>query len=215
MASPYTFSTQPTGCIPRLRTARATFTSAPTSSLQPTRCGSRCARDRCNETWTRRPTERGHARPATPVRAARTLPVRYTSSKTRRWKHRLRSAPEATVLRSLGSTLRIALGLCIAAGLFACQTDVYDPQTDPATLPLAIPARNVFPQVADAMQLHCGTLDCHGQIGRNMRLYGQFGMRLNPADDPLGQVTTPAEYDACYESIVGLEPEIMSQVVLL
>jgi hypothetical protein len=73
----------------------------------------------------------------------------------------------------------------------------------------------VFPQVADAMQLHCGTLDCHGQIGRNMRLYGQYGMRLTPDATPLGPITTQEEYNASYESVVGLEPEIMSQVVQL
>jgi hypothetical protein len=62
------------------------------------------------------------------------------------------------------------------------------------------------------MQLHCGTLDCHGQAGRNMRFYGQFGMRLAPPDDPLSEPTNGPEYDATYVSVLGLEPEIMSKV---
>jgi hypothetical protein len=83
---------------------------------------------------------------------------------------------------------------------------------DPSGM-LAVPPRANFEVVSDAMQLHCGTLDCHGQIGRNMRLYGLYGLRLNPMDNPLEQPTTPAEYDACYRSIVGLEPEALSLVV--
>jgi hypothetical protein len=43
---------------------------------------------------------------------------------------------------------------------------------------LLAPTRNNFEQVADAMQPHCGTLDCHGEAGRNMRLFGSRGLRL-------------------------------------
>lgn len=64
----------------------------------------------------------------------------------------------------------------------------------------------------------CGTLDCHGQAGRNLRLYGQFGLRLDPNDTSQDQLaggvpTTPDEYDSDYRSVVGLEPEQMSLVV--
>jgi len=111
------------------------------------------------------------------------------------------------------ASLEGAAWLWLALGLLGCQNDVYTVQDNQENAHLAVPARNVFPQVADAMQLHCGTLDCHGQVGRNMRLYGQFGLRLDPKGDPLGQVTSNAEYDACYSSIVALEPEAMSQVV--
>jgi hypothetical protein len=103
--------------------------------------------------------------------------------------------------------------LCLTLGLLGCQNDVYTIAGNRGSATLAVPARNVFPQVADAMQLHCGTLDCHGQVGRNMRLYGQFGLRLDPKGDPLGQVTSNAEYDACYASIAALEPEAISDVV--
>ena len=78
---------------------------------------------------------------------------------------------------------------------------------------LSVPSRADFPLVGDAMQLSCGTLDCHGQVGRNMRLYGRYGLRLDPTYDPLTQETSDAEYDASYASIVGLEPEAMSSVV--
>lgn len=101
----------------------------------------------------------------------------------------------------------------VAFALAGCGGDVQDTTGVPGAL-LAVPARTGFEVVADAMQLHCGTLDCHGQTGRNMRLYGQYGLRLAPTDNPLDQSTSNAEYDACYASIVGLEPETMSDVVL-
>jgi hypothetical protein len=114
----------------------------------------------------------------------------------------------ATVDAARG-TLR---SLFLAIALFGCGGDLRNQDADQSG-PLAVPSRTNFEPVADAMQLHCGTLDCHGQIGRNMRLYGQFGLRLDPKNNPLDQATTPAEYDACYGTMVGLEPEALSNVV--
>jgi hypothetical protein len=99
----------------------------------------------------------------------------------------------------------------IATTLLACGSDLSNTSAEPSGS-LAVPPRAGFEIVADAMQLHCGTLDCHGQAGRNMRFYGQFGMRLAPPDDPLSEPTHGPEYDATYVSVVGLEPEIMSKV---
>jgi hypothetical protein len=109
---------------------------------------------------------------------------------------------------------RAALAVWVALFLVGCGGDLQTTSADPSGR-LGVPARTGFEVVADAMQLHCGTLDCHGQTGRNMRLYGQYGLRLDPNNDPLGQTTTAAEYDASYASMVGLEPEAMSKVVHL
>jgi hypothetical protein len=78
---------------------------------------------------------------------------------------------------------------------------------------LHFPDRATFPAVASALDRRCATLDCHGTPERNLRLYGRSGLRLDPADVPGSGDTTEAEHDASYESIVGLEPEIMSLVV--
>jgi hypothetical protein len=107
-------------------------------------------------------------------------------------------------------TSRVLLGSLFAVA--GCTTDVQDTNAR-QTGPLSVPNRVGFEVVADAMQLHCGTLDCHGQIGRNMRLYGMYGLRLSPQDDPLNQPTSQAEYDADFWSVVGLEPEAMAKVV--
>jgi hypothetical protein len=78
---------------------------------------------------------------------------------------------------------------------------------------LRAPPRVGFEVVADAMQPSCGTLDCHGQIGRNLRLFGGRGLRLDPKGSPAEDSTTAAEYDATYWSALALEPEIISDVV--
>ena len=60
----------------------------------------------------------------------------------------------------------------------------------------------------------CGTLDCHGQAGRNLRLFGDTGLRFSPLDVPSTLIpTTNDEIAQDYASVVGLEPEIMSAVV--
>jgi hypothetical protein len=67
----------------------------------------------------------------------------------------------------------------------------------------------------------CGSLDCHGNRQRNLQIWGCDGMRLDPDAAPGcrkaiagGVDTTEAEFDATYRSLVGLEPQVMSSVVL-
>ena len=68
----------------------------------------------------------------------------------------------------------------------------------------------------------CATLDCHGQVGRPLRLYSQLGLRQSDAGVASpgeitgfrgGIPTTDAEKLANYQAIVGLQPEVMAQVV--
>jgi hypothetical protein len=77
------------------------------------------------------------------------------------------------------------------------------------------PPRSGFEPVSDVLQAHCGSLDCHGHVARNLRLYGNNGLRLAPTDVPgvEGDVTTSAEYRANYAAVVGLEPELINRVV--
>ena len=74
--------------------------------------------------------------------------------------------------------------------------------------------------VGDYLDHRCGSLDCHGQMSRNLRIWGCEGMRYDSeslpgcSPPPLGGGrTTPAEHFATYRSLVGLEPTVMSEVV--
>jgi hypothetical protein len=77
---------------------------------------------------------------------------------------------------------------------------------------LIAPPRDTFPPVSDALSAHCGTLDCHGSFARNFRIYGAYGLRIGEnSNSP--EPTTPDEYEATYQSLVMLEPELISRVV--
>jgi hypothetical protein len=115
------------------------------------------------------------------------------------------------------SAVAIAFALASADGASSC-SDV------PTHARIGIDAPNgseaEFGPVADYLEHRCGTLDCHGQMDRNLRIYGCEGTRLDPetapgcSPPPLGGgFTTPAEHTGTYRSLVGLEPSVMSQVV--
>jgi len=107
------------------------------------------------------------------------------------------------------SALLVVL-LASASATPACQAELAWPDVP---LALRAPLYEGFEKVADALQPSCGTLDCHGQKDRNLRLYGGRGLRLDPAATPSEGETQPAEYDADYWSVISLEPEVMAAVV--
>jgi hypothetical protein len=65
------------------------------------------------------------------------------------------------------------------------------------------------------LERRCGTLDCHGQVGRPFRLFSQNGLRANNDSGVVSgdQPDTPQEVYSNYLSAVGLQPEEMSRVV--
>ena len=103
---------------------------------------------------------------------------------------------------------RAALGAGLAlAAVLSCSTP--DPH---AETPVIAPTEASFGPVATYLEHRCGTLDCHGTRYRNLRIWGQDGMRLSIGDIPGGTQTSPAELDATYQAIVQLEPEILAEV---
>lgn len=98
--------------------------------------------------------------------------------------------------------------LCFAFLLVACGVPENSGVSD-----LHVPDRATFPLVADALQPSCGTLDCHGQRGRNLRLFGGRGLRLDPHGNSADEATTDAEYLASFRSLIGLEPEALDRVL--
>jgi hypothetical protein len=97
----------------------------------------------------------------------------------------------------------------VAVALLGCS-----PPTADATFAPTLPSQQGFPYVAQLMEHRCGTLDCHGSASRNLRVYGDEGLRLSASDQPcVPPETTTAEVGQDYESIVDLEPESLSTVV--
>jgi hypothetical protein len=69
--------------------------------------------------------------------------------------------------------------------------------------------------VSRVLEKRCGTLDCHGQVGRALRIYGVDGLRFEQPDstaEPGQGATTQLELEANYQSVIGLQPEIMTLV---
>lgn len=74
-------------------------------------------------------------------------------------------------------------------------------------------ARDDFAVVSTMLGAHCASLDCHGQVGRPLRIYSSRGLRLS-VDDLSGHGgTRTAEHDANLLSVMSLEPELTCQVL--
>jgi len=83
---------------------------------------------------------------------------------------------------------------------------------------VATPDPTIFPPVADLLAYRCGSLDCHGSAQRNFVIWSCYGLRLDAGTAPGcrsmgGTNTTTAEYTDTYDSLVGLEPSVMTEVV--
>jgi hypothetical protein len=100
-----------------------------------------------------------------------------------------------------------ALGMLGALGETGCSTPA------DARVVVTPPDRASFPAVAELLVHRCGSLDCHGTRARNLRLFGREGLRWASTDLPYVTATTPDEVDEDYQSVVALEPEVMSSVI--
>ena len=105
--------------------------------------------------------------------------------------------------RSLASRAAV---LCVAAA-FGCTRYAGDP-----TIQLSVPPRDDFDAVEAVLEVHCGTLDCHGSPARNFRVFGVYGLRLNGSDVTGSPDTTEAEVTATYDAIVTVDPEALAAI---
>ncbi|MGH7296584.1 MAG: hypothetical protein ACRELB_16720 [Polyangiaceae bacterium] len=108
-------------------------------------------------------------------------------------------------------TATLGIWLLLAAlATWACSV----PPSSSRYTPGALPDAATFAPVAELLDVRCGSLQCHGTIARNLRLYGSAGLRLSPGDRPLvPPCDTTDEIAQDYASVVGLEPEATSAVV--
>ncbi|MGO8993550.1 MAG: hypothetical protein ACLQVI_09475 [Polyangiaceae bacterium] len=111
--------------------------------------------------------------------------------------------------RRIAHPVLVGLAALAVAVAFACSSPAPD-----ARLIEQTPDTTSFPPVASMLIQACGTLDCHGTVGRNLRVYGDTGLRYSATDVPTTLIpTTTDEVAQDYDSVVGLEPELMSEVV--
>jgi hypothetical protein len=76
-----------------------------------------------------------------------------------------------------------------------------------------LPSREQFAPVGYVFGANCGTLDCHGDPARNLRVYGINGQRLSASDVTGFGGTTEGELRATYDSIVVIQPEQLAAIV--
>ena len=120
------------------------------------------------------------------------------------------------LLYAASAALTAAAGLTLSTGCAKTpdkleQTTIVGPSRqqfigDPAD-PLA--------SVSGFLEVRCGSLDCHGTIGRPMRIYSGNGLRL-PVDDASvspGGLASLAERNANYDAVIGVEPERTTNLV--
>jgi hypothetical protein len=66
--------------------------------------------------------------------------------------------------------------------------------------------------VSPALEIRCGTLDCHGNFYRNLRFLGKYGTRLGSKDTAGLQDTTDDERQRNYESLVSIDPSNLASI---
>jgi hypothetical protein len=106
----------------------------------------------------------------------------------------------------------LASGTVSAISAFALAScSVQNPDIGIAAPPYS---RASFGPVADYLSNRCGTLDCHGQLTRNFRVYGCIGLRASPDASPAScaSPTSDQEDGDTYRSLVALEPQVMTAV---
>jgi hypothetical protein len=108
-----------------------------------------------------------------------------------------------------------AAPFAISLAVFACQADITDADGGTRMTTILAPDQTSFATVTPVFEKRCGTLDCHGQPGRPLRIYSGNGLRLpNDAGNiPGSSPTTPDEITANYRAVIGLQPEQMTRVI--
>lgn len=96
---------------------------------------------------------------------------------------------------------------------FACAIPIAcTVENGPGRIAADIPDRTTFTKPGDVLVAKCGSLDCHGDPYRNMRLFGYGGSRLAPSHRPDAPDTTDAELARDYDAVVAVEPERTREV---
>jgi hypothetical protein len=134
-------------------------------------------------------------------------------------RHRLASLPSLSTVSVAGVAIATIVVLAAGSACSSFDANALTYATGPDYSQFAESSSNSNGQpiygVSVVLERRCGTLDCHGQVGRPLRIYGQYGLRFvdDAGDVPGLQPTTANERLANYQAVVGLQPELMTEVV--
>jgi hypothetical protein len=126
----------------------------------------------------------------------------------------------------IATVVRVVLLLGLGGGAASCLKD-------PGALVDVCADVKTFATVSPLLEQRCGSLDCHGNIARPLRVYGARGLRFVDVntddvkqlfDSNLartngtfpgsgGKATTDAERAQTWRAVCGLQPEMMTDVV--
>ena len=117
-----------------------------------------------------------------------------------------------------GVVLAVGAGLLVAA---ACANPPSSDRTTFVGAPAFAPKLDEYlAGPDDYLGKRCAGLDCHGQIGRPLRIYSKNGLRAFDAslsgDVPHitgRQLVSDDERKLNYQAVIGVEPELFSQVI--
>jgi len=120
--------------------------------------------------------------------------------------------------RPLVTTLLCVSGAALVGAIgstTACTIELHEPDGGVRATTILSPDQGEFTTVSPVFERRCGTLDCHGQVGRPLRIYSGLGLRMpnDAGNTPGSNATTPEEITANYLAVVGLEPEQMTRVI--
>ena len=95
----------------------------------------------------------------------------------------------------------------------------------PEPIAVECPSAEEFVDVSPVVEKRCGTLDCHGDPARPLKIYSYYGLRNISEDEfndpslievndtvPGGKITTEEERALNRRSLCGVEPEKMNQL---
>lgn len=119
------------------------------------------------------------------------------------------------IFAALIAACTVALGSACSSFDQNAVTEVTSPDFEQFSYAATVDGSQVV-GVDAVLEKKCGSLDCHGQMGRSLRIFGQYGLRLisqDAANVPGVQPTTQTELVANYQAVIGLQPELMTEVV--
>ncbi len=106
---------------------------------------------------------------------------------------------------------RLRMGLILGGIVGSIPACLSGSDTEP--LGYACPSATGFELVSQVMERRCGTLDCHGDPGRPLRIFSRTGLRAGAGLSGSTTQTTAEEIRQNRFSACGLEPEQMDAVV--